>query len=46
MQVKTYRGKSAEECFQKVKVDLGREAVILQARTVHPIFGRIRQAGP
>jgi flagellar biosynthesis protein FlhF len=40
MHVKTYRGKSPEECFQKVKSELGREAVILQSRSVHALFGR------
>jgi len=40
MQVKTYQGKSPEECFKKVKLDLGREAVILQSRTLQSVFGK------
>ncbi|MDR3710652.1 MAG: flagellar biosynthesis protein FlhF [Capsulimonadaceae bacterium] len=38
--MKTFRGKSLEECFQQVKTDMGREAVILQSRTYQPIFGK------
>ncbi len=40
MQVKTYRGKSPEECFQKVKLELGRDAVILQSRSFQSVFGK------
>jgi flagellar biosynthesis protein FlhF len=40
MLVKNYRGKTAEECISKLKADMGRDAVILQSRTVRPIFGR------
>ncbi len=40
MNVKNYRGKTAEECFQLIKADMGRDAVILQSRTVRPIFGK------
>jgi flagellar biosynthesis protein FlhF len=40
MQVRTFRGKTLEECFQQVKAQLGREAVILQSRTYRPFLGR------
>lgn len=40
MFVKTYRGKSPEECFKKMRLEMGRDAVILQSRTYHPILGR------
>jgi flagellar biosynthesis protein FlhF len=40
MYVKSYRGKNAEECIQKLKADMGREAVILQSRTVRSLFGK------
>ncbi|HEX5324956.1 MAG TPA: flagellar biosynthesis protein FlhF [Capsulimonadaceae bacterium] len=40
MIVKTYRGKSPEECFRKMRVEMGRDAVILQSRTYSPILGR------
>jgi flagellar biosynthesis protein FlhF len=39
MNVKNYRGKTAEECMQKLKADMGRDAVILQSRTIKPLFG-------
>jgi flagellar biosynthesis protein FlhF len=40
MQVKTYQGKSPEECFQKVKSELGLDAVILQSRAIQSKFGK------
>ncbi len=40
MNVKSYRGKTADECMKKLKSDLGSDAVILQSRTVKPILGR------
>jgi flagellar biosynthesis protein FlhF len=40
MHVKTYRGKSPEDCFQKVKLDLGLDAVILQSRSFQSLFGK------
>jgi flagellar biosynthesis protein FlhF len=40
MQVKTYRGKSPEECFKKVKMELGLDAVILQSRSLKTVFGK------
>lgn len=40
MFVKTYRGKSPEECFKKMRQEMGRDSVILQSRSYSPIFGR------
>ncbi len=40
MNVKSYRGKTADECMKKLKSDLGSDAVILQSRTIKPILGR------
>jgi flagellar biosynthesis protein FlhF len=40
MIVKTYRGKSPEECFKKMRLEMGRDAVILQSRTYRALFGR------
>lgn len=40
MFVKTYRGKSPEDCFKKMRLEMGRDAVILQSRSYSPILGR------
>jgi flagellar biosynthesis GTPase FlhF len=39
MQMSTFHGRTLEECYQKVKSQLGRDAVILQERTYKPFFG-------
>lgn len=44
MQVKTFRGRTLEDCFTQVKAQMGREAVILQSRAYQPIFGKFGPA--
>ncbi|HEY3329914.1 MAG TPA: flagellar biosynthesis protein FlhF [Capsulimonadaceae bacterium] len=40
MQMRTFRAATLEECFQQVKTEMGREAVILQTKQYRPIFGK------
>jgi flagellar biosynthesis GTPase FlhF len=44
MFVKNFRGKTAEACIQQLKNEMGKDAVILQSRTIRPIFGRFGPA--